>query len=106
MAESKIPYDGDSSWITIASSLKYKRVGRMVTVKGVSSGEINLLKNQWSNIGTLPQGYRPTEEIVFIAMDRNNIRAMMGTITNEGIAKLYPEVSDANYWFYEVTYPI
>ena len=69
MAESKIPFNGDASWTSLNNYVKVKKTGNIVTVMGVSAGQLTLTKDSWNGLAALSVGYRPSEEVSFVGMD-------------------------------------
>lgn len=107
MAISKIPYNGDTSWTALNSYVSVKKMGNIVTVIGKCAGNVTLTKDIWNGVGSLPTGYRPSQEIPFVGMNRQNTPyAMMGKITTEGSIEMMPEMTNTSYWLFEVSFPL
>lgn len=66
-----------------ASVANVKKVGRIVTITLVCSG-YTLTKNQWSNIATVPSGYRPSNSFDVMAVDTTNALGVECRITAGG----------------------
>lgn len=107
MAVSMIPFNGDTSWTSLNAYVKVKKAGNIVTIIGKSAGALMLTKDIWNGLGSLPVGYRPSEEMPFVGMNRQNLPyAMMGRISLNGAVEVMPEVTDTSYWLFEVSFPI
>lgn len=59
----------DSGWILLNSTnqVYYRKIGNMVAVRGLT-----VVSTTWSELGTLPQGYRPKTSIYRGIIDRYN----------------------------------
>lgn len=107
MAESKIPFNGDASWTSLNDYVKVKKTGNIVTVMGVSAGQLTLTKDIWTGVAALPVGYKPSEAVSFVGMDRQSLPyAMMCRITTNGSVEALPEVGNTSYWLFEVSFPL
>jgi hypothetical protein len=107
VAVSTIPFNGDTSWTSLNAYIKVKKVGNIVTVMGVSAGQLTLTKDSWNGLAALPVGYRPSEAVSFVGMDRQSLPyAMMCRITTDGSIEAMPEVGNTSYWLLEVSFPL
>ena len=99
--------DDDGTWKSVNNYLKYSKRFGCVYIQGVSSGNVTLTAASWNNIGTLPEGYRPTSEIIFTAFDRNHIQPLMCSVTTAGVVRLYCDSGQAcSYWLYGGSFPV
>lgn len=87
--------------------IKARRVGKQVTVVGHSGGYYELTPNEYANVTTLPEKFRPSFGIEFT---KHNLggdpTADSNYITPEGLIRMYTTVSGNRYWGFSVSYPV
>lgn len=99
--------DDDGTWKSVNNYLKYSKRFGCVYIQGVSSGNVTLTAASWNNIGTLPEGYRPTSEIIFTAFDRNHLQPLRCSVTTAGVVRLYCDSGQScSYWIYGGSFPV
>lgn len=99
--------DDNGTWKSVNNYLKYSKRFGCVYIQGVSSGTITLSAASWNNIGTLPEGYRPTSEIMFTAFDRNHLQPLWCSVTTAGVVRLYCDSGQTcSYWLYGGSFPV
>lgn len=99
--------DDNGTWKSVNNYLKYSKRFGCVYIQGVSSGTITLSAASWNNIGTLPEGYRPTSEIIFTAFDRNHLQPLWCSVTTAGVVRLYCDSGQTcSYWLYGGSFPV
>lgn len=98
----------DSGWKTVASYLKYRRIGDVLYIYGIASNEIQIPANGNSTIGTLPVGYRPNEEALFLVGNRGAATPMLyGRISTNGNITIYNGGAVAvGYFIYDAAIPL
>ena len=98
---------GDTQWHQVNAYLNYKCVFKNVTIYGSSAGDVTLAASSWTNIGTLPAGYRPTQEVYFMAILRGTNSPAYGKVQADGIVSIYNGTTSAqSYWVYSGTFPL
>lgn len=102
-------FSKDTGWIALNSYVKYRRVGRIVFVKGESSGGKTLTKGEYTNVGTLPTGFRPASGNSHPFM-YDCVGGSIGTPTAyvgyDGAIMLYQNDSTGKtYWRFSVSFP-
>ena len=99
--------DDDGTWKSVNNYLKYSKRFGCVYIQGISNGNVTLTAASWNNIGTLPEGYRPTSEIMFTAFDRNHLQPLWCSVTTAGVVRLYCDSGQAcSYWLYGGSFPV
>ena len=96
----------DTGWKTVSTVLQYRKVGRVVTLRGVSGGQVIVGAGNYTNIGTLPSEARPNIDMMF---PWSNYGAPMGNqsswcYTNGNVVLYLPAGSQSNYWGFVLTY--
>lgn len=55
----------DTGWISLNNNIAYRKISKKyVCVRGTA---LTTEQNKWTNVGTLPSGYRPTNATVYTA---------------------------------------
>lgn len=91
------------NWIVLNSTTKYKKVGNIVTITGYSSNTTSLSSGDYNTIGTLPEGYRPTNTLYNswneVGVDYiNTLR-----VNIDGTIALFSG-KNTSYWCFTLTY--
>ena len=66
----------DDEWHTLVEGCKYRKIGNIVNIQGwipISPTE-EWINNNWRILGSLPQGYRPTDNIgsnIYVLLTNN-----------------------------------
>lgn len=76
---------GDTSWKTLTSSIKYRQRAGFITLRIYGTFS---LTTSWSSQGTLPTGYRPTEDVYFPCTTITNNSNIIGVVTSGGALSL------------------
>jgi hypothetical protein len=97
----------DTEWIAMNENIYYKRKNGFVTVMGTSYGTLTLTLEDYTLIGTLPSGFRPTYQtpIIYHTVGGTPV-GQSGFIWADGTIKLYSKSAYTDYWAFSVTYPI
>ena len=96
----------DSGWITLNSVIKYRKVNDIVYFNGASFGTTTLVNEQYTTIGTLPTGYRPTYETTFYADLIGSNPGISCVVKTDGSIQIYSTKSNTNYWRCGGSYPV
>lgn len=76
-----------------------------VNLQGLSDKEMTIPANTYFDLTTLPKKYRPTVNIYFPMITRDNTISMFGVVySDSGIIKIY-STKETSWWRYSVTYP-
>ena len=100
--------DDNGVWTKVnADYVRVSKRNGIVTVCGESSGGAGLLASAWTNLGTLPVGYRPLYTVNFVVNDRSNLKPCWGQVETSGNVRVFGDSGAAsNYWEYGVTFPV
>lgn len=99
-------------WTSLGSSTsKYCKVGNIVFVACDSDEQQpKLAKNSYVLIGTLPEGYRPSREIVFrVSGMGTGLWSDVGKVSTNGNVEIFQnDLSDtqSHYYGYIVSFPV
>lgn len=108
-----ISFSSDSGWKTLWSSgdgyIKYRKIGPIVYVQGISHGNAGPNGNNWWTAGTLPIGYRPSIEVIGIGTPRNTTGyEVQYNIQTDGAVKFYNMNPNSGatclYWAFNTTF--
>lgn len=88
----------DSDKTAVNSYVSCRMASGIVFVWGQSSGQLTLAADTWNSVGTLPEAFRPSENVYFIADNTARAAAMRGYIGTDGSINLYPDSSATSYW--------
>ena len=110
MAVSTIKYDGDTSWTTIAfgsnSYVKYRRRSGILTIVGTFAGDVPVGDSS-VNLLTLPEGYRPTEDMYFPVINRGTNGDGYGHVTSTGgVLSLRNSLTTMHYYVFCASFPV
>lgn len=100
----------DTGWVNINPYVRYRHKLGYVTIVGISHGDIELTKEDYTIVGKIPMEYAPTTRvpIVFHTVGGTPI-AQSGFVEESGDIgdiRLYSNVGGTSYWAFSVTYPI
>lgn len=101
-------YNRDTKWISLNSYIRYRKVGRITFVRGLSSGGKSLAAGSYTDVGTLPAGYRPYYDRYDFTFhcQGGQIWTQSAYVTSDGVIRLYHAESKAQtYWAFNVAYP-
>lgn len=98
----------DSGWIILNDAIKYRKVGKVVYVIGQSDGSVSIGNDEYTDVGILPENYRPTVAAPFVAHFVGGTPVGQSNyITTSGAIKMYlPANVTQSYWQFSVCYPI
>ena len=96
---------GDSDWINISSSndwmVKCKKSGNIVCVVGEATGSGSV--QNYTTVGVLPEGYRPSITIYTIYTSKGGYHSNTMRVGTDGSIQLYADTAIA-YWGFCVTF--
>lgn len=96
----------NENWININGVYcRIKMKNGYVTIIGMSWGELKLPANEYKNIATLPEAYRPNTTLYFTVNPVGFETSILGCLGTDGILKMNA-VKEASYWAYSFTFPI
>lgn len=98
----------DSGLNTLATIVKYRKIGKVVYVSAQSYGNIPIPSGSYKTIATLPNGFRPALEfpLQWDAMG-SAISTATGYIGTDGTIQLYQNSDDTyGYWRFSVAFPV
>ena len=97
----------DTGWLTLNSTTSYCRTHGHVTVVAWCGGQVPLSADAYTNVGTLPEGFRPAIQIPLVYHTQGgSIVAKSGYIDSDGNIELFSKETNVYYWAFSVTYPI
>ncbi|OCN03601.1 hypothetical protein A4S06_05415 [Erysipelotrichaceae bacterium MTC7] len=98
----------DTGWIELSATVKYRKLGNVVTVVGNSSGNTYIPKGSFKTMATLPVDARPPIELPFAFNTKGNPTAseQSANIKTTGNVELYLTHMTTNYWGFTVTYTV
>lgn len=88
----------DSGWLTLNDYIKYRKIGNIVFIKGTAT--------TGDSLGTLPSGYRPSSNHVFISAGNGTYFAKARVTTAGVIAILGGTGTTTTNYELETSYPI
>ena len=93
----------DSGWQASGISM-YRKVGNVVTVVGVSYGNVTLTAGQYTTVAMLPVGFRPVVQMGFnpVSIGQTGVD-MTGWVHNGGDVNIYSNTT-TTYWGYSVSF--
>ena len=96
----------DSGWITLNNRIQYRKVGKVVTVKGLSAGAIIVGNNVYTVVGQMPEGYRPAMDMMFewSGYGGNYTSKSAWAWANGNIGLYLPTGQQTGYWGFVLTY--
>ena len=103
--ENNFVKDKDTDWIEINNVISYKKSGKMVTVKGYSTNNVQLIANDYKAVATLPEGVRPKRMLAFPWTRIGEGSVGIAKVNTNGTIELY-STSAPSYWAFTVTYII
>lgn len=87
--------------------IKARRVGKQVTVVCNNGGYYLLPANEYKDVTTLPEKFRPSVNIEFT---KHNMGGAPTSDSNyihpDGRVRMYTTSSTNNYWGFSVSYPV
>jgi hypothetical protein len=93
----------DTGWIKLSNIIKYRKIGNVVTVAGDSRGTQALTKENYTTVGTLPDGFKPSVAIEFPWARIGEGDVGVTIIGTDGSIKLF-STSGTSYWGFTTTY--
>jgi len=97
MATSKIPQQLDTSVQnpTFENGVKYNKTNGIVYVNFVGENNVDIPKNRWTNIYTLPSKYRPNVDFTTnVALGSMGTFLGICTVKNTGAVIVYQNVTE------------
>ena len=83
---------GGTDWLQISNKIRCKKIGN---VKFIQAKAITGTKATWTQIGILPEEYRPINHVLFSFSTTNSLNIIAtGMITTDGIIQEYCNDSD------------
>ena len=97
----------DTEWVAINDFTYYRCKFGYVTVVAVCRGELILTPNSYTEIGTVPEEYRPALEIPFAYHKLGGSPPSQAAYVNtEGKILIYTTDENSDHFAFSVTYPI
>ena len=94
----------DSGEETVYSNYcKCRRIGKVVQVWGQSNNGWSITSGAYRALTTLPQQYRPPQEVRFVCGAVGGTSEITGYVATNGIIYLYTTSTTA-YWNFSITY--
>lgn len=95
-------------WVADGITIKARRIGDVVHVKGESWGYFPV-HSDWTDTTVLPSDMRPAYTVYFagmrIATEDGN--ALSGRVNNDGhVWLIAPNVGECSYWGFSATFPV
>lgn len=97
--------DEDTDWIEINNVISCKKSGKMVTVNGYSTNNVQLTANDYKIVATLPENVRPKRTLAFPWTRIGEGSVGIAKINTNGNIELY-STSAPSYWAFTITYII
>lgn len=94
----------DDGWKIVDATLKYKRIGNVVTVTGYSGGTTALIANDYKTVSTLPEEARPSTLLHF-HWTRIGAGGAIAKVNTNGTIQLFAD-TETSYWAFTFTYVI
>ena len=101
-------FNKDTLWLSLNTYIKYRKVGRVVFVKGLSNNGKSLTSGSYTDVGTLPAGYRPYYDRYDFTFhcQGGELWTQSAYVTNAGVIRLYHAEGHAiGYWGFSLSYP-
>lgn len=98
---------GNTSWTSLNSTIKYRKKAGIVFLDLASYGTKDLTANDWTTIGTLPEGFRPSTTIHFDYANfsgTDDTKDRYGTVDTNGAVRLWDQLG-GDYWVGSVCFP-
>lgn len=98
----------DTGWITLNSVIKYRKIGKIVYIAGLSQNNVTVGGDVYITIGTLPTNFKPSNRVDFTVHYIGGIHnGQSNYIDTNGDIKMYLPLNDsAEYWGFSVSFPI
>lgn len=103
----KSDFAEDTGWVSLNSQVSYRRVGKVVFVRGECNGDVELASGSYTTVATLPTGFRPSVTIQ-VGWDAigGSVWTKSGYVGTDGKIMLYQkEGSVKDYWRFSVSFP-
>ena len=104
----KSDFAHDTGWVALNSQVSYRRVGKVVFVRGECNGAVQLVSGSYTTVATLPTGFRPSISIQ-VGWDAigGSVWTKSGYIGTDGQVMLYQkEGAVKDYWRFSVAFPV
>lgn len=102
----------DSGWMDLNNAVKYRKKNGFVTIRADGNGDNKVTIgniNNPTNIGTLPEGFRPSIRIIGIGTpkDATGYEVQFNIEDTGDILAMYLSSSKTSYyWSFTATYPV
>ena len=97
----------DTGWVALNGYTSYRRKCGYVTVVVWCGGSLVLTPNAYTNVATLPEGFRPALQIPFTYHTQGGSPPSQSAyINSEGEILIYTKAENSDYFAFSVTYPI
>lgn len=100
-----------TAWKTLGNNVEYLRLGNIIFVRGNSLGTVTItnVSTEYTRLGTLPSGYRPSSGFVTIGTGRNTnggyIQIMIDYTGNIDAVALGTG-GTSSYWGFMTSFPL
>ena len=98
---------GDSDWVNISNNNNWtvscRKSGNIVCVRGDCGGGASISAGDYTTVGTLPVGYRPSATLYSIFTSKGSYISNTMRVQTDGVIALYAS-SASSYWGFTITF--
>lgn len=95
----------DSGWKELSTYVQYRRKNGVVYITGRSAGGQSLPASTYVTLGTLPDGYRPSQEVRIGSDTSGGNYQILAAVTSGGLVRIWASSANA-YWDIFGSFPV